>query len=248
MEDVRVTRDRDLIRPTILALGLIIAGLLIGGGFAKSREDRFVTVKGISEREVNADLAIWPLRIVAADNDLTRANSTVQTSLARIREFLATNQIDISQLRLQDFSVTDAQTNQYSGGNTGGARYVVKQTVVVRSNRPDLVSAASQRVSELVSNGVVLSSGGEYGNGGPTFVFTGLSKLKPQMIAEATARARESAEQFAKDSHSSIGGIRRASQGVFEILPRDQADGITEASQITKTVRVVSTIDYALSR
>jgi hypothetical protein len=68
------------------------------------------------------------------------------------------------------------------------------------------------------------------------------------MIGEATARARESAEQFARDSHSSIGGIRRAYQGVFEILPRDQAEGITEASQITKTVRVVSTIDYALSK
>ena len=172
----------------------------------------------------------------------------MQTSLKSIREFLAANQIDISQLQLQDFSVTDAQTNQYSGGNTSGARYVIKQTVVVRSTRPDLVRAASQRVSELVSNGVVLSSGGEYGNGGPTFVFTGLNKLKPQMIGEATARARESAEQFAKDSHSSIGGIRRASQGVFEILPRDQAEGITEASQITKTVRVVTTIDYALSK
>jgi hypothetical protein len=248
MEEVKVARDRDLIRPSILAVGIIIAGLFIGGGFAKSREDRFVTVKGISEREVNADLAIWPLRIVAADNDLARANASVQTSLKNIREFLASNQIDVSQLQLQDFSVNDAQTNQYSGGNTSGARYVIKQTVVVRSTRPDLVRAASQRVSELVSNGVVLSSGGEYGNGGPTFVFTGLNKLKPQMIGEATARARESAEQFAKDSHSSIGGIRRASQGVFEILPRDQAEGITEASQITKTVRVVTTIDYALSK
>jgi hypothetical protein len=66
------------------------------------------------------------------------------------------------------------------------------------------------------------------------------------MIAEATARARESAEQFARDSRTSLGGIRRANQGVFEILPRDQAQGITEASQIVKTVRVVSTVDYLL--
>jgi len=92
----------------------------------------------------------------------------------------------------------------------------------------------------------VLSSGGEYGNGGPTFIFTGLSKLKPEMIAEPTSRAREAAEQFARDSRSEIGGIRRANQGIFEILPRDQAQGISEASQIVKTVRVVSTIDYAL--
>ncbi|MEP6507276.1 MAG: SIMPL domain-containing protein [Gemmatimonadales bacterium] len=248
MEGGRIQSNRDIVRPIILALGIAVAGLLIGGGFAKSREDRYVTVKGISEREVNADLAIWPLRIIAADNDLAKANASVQTNLAQIRQFLSANKIDVTQLQLQDFSVTDAQTNQYSGGNSGGARFVIKQTVVVRSTQPDLVRNASQRVSDLVSNGVVLSSGGEYGNGGPTFVFTGLNKLKPQMIGEATARARESAEQFARDSHSSIGGIRRASQGVFEILPRDQAEGITEASQITKTVRVVTTIDYALSR
>ena len=241
--------NNDLVRPAILAAGLVIGGLFIGGGFARARSaDRFVTVKGISEREVKADLAIWPLRIVAASNDLTTANTQLSASLGKIRAFLSANQIDAAQATLQDFSVTDAETNQYSGGAAAGARFVIRQTVVVRSTQPELIRAASQKVSELVSNGVVLSSGGEYGNGGPTFVFTGLNKLKPQMIGEATARARESAEQFARDSHSSIGGIRRASQGVFEILPRDQADGITEASQIIKTVRVVSTIDYALDR
>lgn len=226
---------------------MALGGLFVGSGFAKARAaDRFVTVKGISEREVRADLAIWPLRIVAADNDLSRAHAQIESSISRIRTFLASNQIDTTQSELQDFSVTDAATNQYGNGERAGARYVIHQTVIVRSLKPDLVLAASQHVGDLVSAGVVLSSGGEYGNGGPTFVFTGLNKLKPQMIAEATARARESAEQFAKDSHSDIGGIRSASQGVFEILPRDQAQGISEASQITKTVRVVSTIDYSL--
>ena len=241
--------NRDLLRPAIVALGMVIAGLFVGGGFARGRAaDRYVTVKGISEREVQADLAIWPLRLVSASDDLATANAQLQESLRKIREFLRAQGIDPAQSTLQDFSVMDAQTNQYSGGVTAGARFVIRQTVVVRSTQPQLISAASQRVSELVSAGVVLSSGGEYGNGGPTFVFTGLNKLKPAMIGEATARARESAEQFARDSKSGIGGIRRASQGIFEILPRDQADGITEASQIVKTVRVVSTIDYALSR
>ena len=239
----------DLVRPAIIAAGLALGGLFIGGGFARARSaDRFVTVKGISEREVKADLAIWPLRIVAASDDLPSANKQLQTSLDKIRAFLAANGVDAAQATLQDFSVADAQTNQYSGGSTAGARFVIRQTVVVRSTNPETIRAASQKVSELVSAGVVLSSGGEYGNGGPTFVFTGLNKLKPAMIGEATARARESAEQFARDSRSGIGGIRRASQGIFEILPRDQAEGITEASQIVKTVRVVSTIDYALSR
>ena len=240
---------QDIVRPLIIAIGLVLGGLFVGGGFARGRAaDRYVTVKGISEREVQADLAIWPLRIVAASDNLATANAQLQESLGKIRAFLSSQGIDPTQAQLQDFSVTDAQTNQYSGAVAAGSRFVIRQTVVVRSTKPELIRAASQRVSELVSNGVVLSSGGEYGNGGPTFVFTGLNKLKPEMIGEATARARESAEQFARDSKSGIGGIRRASQGVFEILPRDQAEGITEASQIVKTVRVVSTIDYALSR
>lgn len=239
--------DASIARVAILATGIALAGLLVGGGFAKSRTaDRFVTVKGISEREAKADLVIWPLRVVAADNDLARANSQLQSSVARIYLFLATQGVDTTDTELQDFSVADASTNQYAGGQAVSARYVIHQTIVVRSIKPDVVLSASQRVAELVNAGVVLSSGGEYGNGGPTFIFTGLSKLKPQMIAEATSRAREAAEQFARDSRSEIGGIRRANQGIFEILPRDQAQGISEASQIVKTVRVVSTIDYAL--
>ena len=190
----------DLVRPAIVAAGLALGGLFIGGGFARARSaDRFVTVKGISEREVKADLAIWPLRIVAASDDLTAANTQLQSSLQKIRTFLTANGVDATQATLQDFSVADAQTNQYSGGSAAGARFVIRQTVVVRSTNPETIRAASQKVSELVSAGVVLSSGGEYGNGGPTFVFTGLNKLKPEMIGEATARARESAEQFARD-------------------------------------------------
>ena len=237
---------RDLAGAGILALGLTLGGLFVGSGFARMRtSDRYVTVKGISEREVKADLAIWPLHLVAADNDLTKAHAQIESSVARIRTFLSSYQIDTSNVTLQDFSVTDAAANQFSG-QRAESRYVIKQTVVVRSLKPDLINAASQRVGELVSNGVVLSSGQEYGTGGPTFVFTGLNKLKPQMIGEATARARESAEQFAHDSHSDIGGIKTASQGVFEILPRDQAPGISEESQIMKVVRVVSTIEYSL--
>ena len=95
--------------------------------------------------------------------------------------------------------------------------------------------------------GVVLTSGNEYGgSGGPTFVFTRLNELKPPMLDSATARARVAAQQFARNSQSNVGGIRQANQGIFEILPRDQAQGISESSQIVKTVRVVSTVEYFL--
>lgn len=137
--------------------------------------------------------------------------------------------------------------NQYGGERPSAARYVVSQTVLVRSQDVDRVLAASARVGELVESGVVLSSSRSgYGPSGPTFLFTRLNDLKPGMIAAATANAREAAEQFAKDSRSSLGGIRQANQGVFVILPRDQVGGIPEESQPLKTVRVVTTVEYYL--
>jgi len=66
------------------------------------------------------------------------------------------------------------------------------------------------------------------------------------MIAEATRRARLAAEQFAQDSGSTVGKIRKAHQGMFVIQPRDPVPGIMESGQLNKTVRVVSTIEYYL--
>lgn len=231
----------------VLSVGIALGGWLGGHGFARGRAaDRYVTVKGVAEREARADMAFWPLRVVVADNDLGVADARLRGQVAAIRAFLARQQLDTSLVDLQNFSVSDAYTNQYREADRVANRYVIRQTLMVRSQDPERVLRASRQVGELVRAGIVLSSGEEYGSGGPTFVFSGLNALKPAMIAEATARARESAEQFARDSRSELGGIRRATQGVFEILPRDQAPGVDEGGQIVKTVRVVSTIEYSL--
>jgi hypothetical protein len=91
---------------------------------------------------------------------------------------------------------------------------------------------------------VVISAEG--GPQGPFYLFTRLNDIKPDMIADATKNARAAAEQFAKDSEASLGSIRQASQGLFQILPRDAAPGQMEEKQVMKTVRVVSTVDYLL--
>lgn len=240
------TRNISIMSAAVIAIGLLVGGYFVGNGFTRMRTaDRTVSVKGVAEREVQADLAIWPLRIVATDDDLLRANSAIEQSVKQVRAFLAENGLgsEGTEITMQEFSVQDGRS---TGGYNNTARYIIRQTLVVRSTNVAVVQAASQKIPELVRSGVILSSGQEWGGGGPTFVFTKLNDLKPEMIAEATARAREGGEQFAKDSRSKLGGIRTANQGVFEILPRDQAMGISEESQVMKKVRVVSTVIYAL--
>ena len=243
--------DRSLLRPSIVAAGIALGGLLFGFGVARARSsDRFVTVKGVSEREVRADIAIWPLNVTGADNDLTAAHAKLTQSISGVRKFLARHGIDTTQVELTGFGVFDALAQQYGGDRVPRNRYIVRQTLIVRSTKPDEVLRASQQIGELAAIGVVVSSGagGEYGGqgSGPTFLFTKLNELKPSMIAEATARAREAADQFARDSRSRLGGIRRANQGIFEIVGREQAPGLMSEGQVAKLVRVVSTVEYFL--
>jgi hypothetical protein len=231
----------------LLAIGMALAGWFVGDGFADSRSaDRYVTVKGISERDAEADLAIWPLRLSVASDDLAKAHADLQQSVTVIREFLGRHGLEPDSAQVQGFSVRDANADQYRTERAVGARFVINETLVVRSTDPQKIQNATEKVGELVEAGVVLSSGDDYRSGGATYIFSGLSAIKPEMIAEATARAREAAEQFARDSGSRVGAIRRANQGTFEILPRDRVPGASEDVQRAKTVRVVSTVEYLL--
>jgi hypothetical protein len=230
----------------VLALGLALAGWFVGHGFLRGRTaTRYVEVKGLAEQEVAANLALWPLRFVATGDDLAVTQAEITRDTREVFAFLARHGIDTAGVQLMALEVSDAEANRFQG-ERGGTRFVIQQTLMVRSHKPEVVLTASQRVSELVRAGVVLSSSGEYGIGGPTFVFTKLNDLKPAMVKQATANARAAAEQFAADSRTTLGDIRYANQGVFVILPRDQAPGVNEGAQLQKIVRVVSTVQYLL--
>jgi hypothetical protein len=230
----------------LIAIGVALAGWFVGQGFVSGRiADRYVTVKGVAERDVQADLALWPISFVATDDDLARAQRAIERGRREILAFLGRSGIDSTQVELQGLEVNDLLANPYRSG-PAESRYIITQTLMVRSEEPERIQAASQGVGDLVAAGVVFSSSGGRGSG-PTYLFTGLNDHKPAMIAEATASAREAAQQFAADSGSRLGPIRKARQGVFVILPRDRAAGIMEESQLHKTLRVVTTVEYSLA-
>ena len=237
--------ENSTLRTMILAVAIVFAAGLLSRGIVQFRlADRYVSVKGVAERDVVADVGIWPLRFVAAADLLESARDKIETDRRRVTAFLMRAGLDSSAISLRSLEVLDAEANRYSQGPVR-SRYIVNMTLVVRSNDVERLGRASQSIGELVAAGVVLSAG-EYGGGGPTYLFTRLNDLKPEMLAESTANARKAAQQFALESGSKVGAIRRAYQGVFEILPRDQARGIDQSSEIRKVLRVVSTLEYYL--
>ena len=227
------------------SLALVLAALIGAGGLLQSRRaDRYVTVKGVAEREVEADQVVWPMAVSVTANDLGTAQDALAAHLARVRAHLEGFGVASTEVTLQGTQVTDRVADRYSRLEPGQLRYILTTTLSVRSDNLDAVEAAYRDVGTLIGAGVPLAVPGGYGELRPTWVFSGLNAVKPEMIAAATASAREAAERFAEDSGSELGQIRRADQGVFQILSR--TPGTAEAFERYKQVRVVSTVQYFL--
>ncbi len=224
----------------LLFLGLAVLGFQLGNALIRFKAfERTVTVKGLSEREVPADIVIWPIQFTEAANNLQTLYGEIDQGSEQLRLFLTGNGLRDEEISLGAPAITDKSAQQY--GNSGGAayRYVAQQVVTVYSSRVDEVRSLMGRLSELGREGLVL--GGDNYMAQTEYIFTGLNELKPEMVEEATREARAVAEKFAEDSDSRLGKIRRASQGQFSIQSRDRNN------PHIKKVRVVSTIEYYLS-
>jgi hypothetical protein len=223
-----------------LLLGFIALGWLLGNYAVRVKKfDRTVVVKGLSEREVPADVAIWPLTFQEASNDLNGLFASLQRKNALITEFLKGHGIAAEAITVGAPAVNDRHAQAYGDTANIVYRYTASSTVTVYTTDVEAVRKAMRDVISLGQKGVALS--GEGYQNQTQFQFTGLSELKPAMIEEATKNARAVAEKFAEDSDSRLGKIRSAQQGQFSIEDRDST------TPHIKKVRVVSTVEYHLA-
>jgi len=230
------TLKRWLGSASIVALGLIVGGFVLGDGLVRMKAaERSVTVRGLAEREVTADLATWTVSFASTATNLQTAQANTDRDAEAVRAFFA-------ELGFPEEELTPAGINVSNYTNDGTVFYTVRQRTVLRTRDIDRAQRAVRRQAELVRDGVVLEDGS-----GISYTFTGLNDIKPEMVAEATKDARAAAEQFAQDSGAAVGGIHKATQGYFSIDARDgEAGGWGIGDTPFKKVRVVTTVDFAL--
>lgn len=220
----------------ILALGLVGGCWVLGKALVDFKAlDRYVTVKGLAEREVPADLAMWPISYGAGAGTLEGVDVALKRSRGQIMAFL--REKDLGDAEILDTAPRIQDNQATNPGRAVAQRFTASAILTVRSKDIAAVKKAMSSAGDLVSRGVLLVQNWEYR---PTFAFTGLNAIKPDMIAEATRNARAAARQFAEDSGSRVGAIRRATQGYFSLQDRDRY------TPEIKKVRVVTTIDYFL--
>ncbi len=233
-------RNSHWLAASILSVGLVLAALLFSQALLDfKRQDRYVTVKGLAEREVAANLAIWPITFSVNGDELGQLQNQLEQASLSVSAFLQGHGFAEDELTRSPPKITDFYSQTY-GGQRPPQRFQALRTITVQTDNVAAVRHAQEAASDLLGAGIVLAQDYEYGSGAQ-FLFTGLNDIKPEMIAEATASAREAARQFANDSDSTVDGIRNANQGLFTINERDSN------SPDIKIVRVVSTLQFYLT-
>ena len=220
----------------LVAVGLFFAGLFIYLGINNfSSKDRVVSVKGLSTREVEADYAVWPLAYAWSGNDLPSLYSQLERVTERVKKHLLSLGFEESDIRQGAISVEDNWSNYY-GERRPEYKYTLSSSLIVSTNKVQLVVASQGKEAELLKEGIIVKTQ----SWNLDYQFNGLPELKPSMIEEATQNARAVAQKFADDAQCSLGSIRRANQGQFSI----ESD---EYQPWVKHVRVVTTVDYFLN-
>ena len=228
-----------IVPAAIIAISVVIAGLSLRSGIVTFKEmDRKVSVKGLAEREVKADKVTWPLIYKEIGNDPSEMYDRLSSKNKRVITFLKSAGIKDSDISVNPPVISDRQADNY-GNEIMNYRYKATSVITVTSSEVDKVRQLMRRQSELMKQGIAIVSE-EYGNNSITYEFTGLNKIKPEMVEEATNNARTTAQKFAEDSDSRLGGIRNAQQGQFSIEDRDAN------TPYIKKVRVVNTVEYSL--
>lgn len=232
--------SRNWILGVCFIVGMVGAALVAGQTIRSvKRMDEFVTVKGLSEREVSADLAIWPIAFTVSENDLSLLQVQIQGARKTVHEFLTGSGFEQAEIANSPPQINDAQASSGDGDAVKKPfRYRANITVLLRSTNVAKVKSTLEVSDKLVQQGIALG-GGDY-SGRPQFLFTGLNLIKPDMIQEATRNARKAAERFAADSNVPIGSVRHAVQGPFEI------NDVDSSAPDRKIVRVVTTVDFYL--
>ena len=246
-------KDRNLIVFSFaIIIGLTLASIILGRSIERFRSaDRYISVKGFSEHEVKSDFAVWTIKTRIANNDLSEGSKSIENAKNQVIDFLLRNGIDQNEIIQKDLIVNDKKAQEY-GNNIGDSyRFIIDKTIQVRSKDVDNIEKVSRMTDDLLKAGVVISNTNDF-QGSVKYIYTKLNEIKPSMLTEATKNAENAAKQFAIESNTKLGKLKKANQGLFTILDRDQSlsgqDGYyaMTGSDMYKRVRVVVNIDYSI--
>ena len=234
---------------TIFSIAIIIAVLILSGSF-KHRYDYkdTITVKGMAEKNFTSDLIVWEGEFSVEASNIPQGYSALRTQKDLVLNYLKSKGLADTEIIFKAIEINKLYDYYYDEkGNSHSVfkGYSLVQGIKIMSKKVETVEDISRSITELIEKGVYFTS---YS---PRYYYTKLNDLKIQMIAEATENAKLRAEQIAKNANASLGKLKYAKLGVFQItgLYSDEDyswGGTFNTSSKLKTATVTVTLQFQL--
>ena len=241
---------RNQISIIIAAVAIIVLGLILGHSYTYKYQNRNrVSVAGSAYFNFTADLIVWSASVECSSMDIKNAYTKLKNDDQQILAYLKSHGMADSEIVFSSISSDKEFENTYnSNGNQTGKvfkGYKLNQSVKVESKNIDKVERISREITELLQQGIELNSGE------PLYYYTRLADLKIDLLAKASADAYSRAQTIAKNAHSSLGKLKEANMGVFQITGQYSNESFTysgtfNTSSKNKTANVIVRMEYEL--
>lgn len=241
---------KNYITAVIIGIAAIIAFWIVANAYKyKFSSTENISVTGLAEKDFTSDQIVWTGNYSRKMMDLKSAYSLLKEDESKIREYLKAKGVGEGEMVFSAVSIDKDFTTKYDAdGKVTGSEftgYNLRQNVTVDSKDIDKVEKISREITELIQSGI------EFNSSPPSYYYTKLSELKIDLLAKASADAKLRAETIAKNSGSSLGKIKKATMGVFQITGQNSNEdysygGAFNTSSRNKTASITIKIDYAV--
>lgn len=231
-----------------LPIAVVFSTHLAGRSFEKVKIDaQTVTVKGYAELPIVSDRAEWSTAIVERHADMTQAYASLEKNRQTLLQYLASHGFDEQAVELGPVSISELRSRDAKGNYTNTIElYVVRQYFSIASTNVQSIASASRGAGDLIRQGINLDASS------PRYLFTKLDEKKLEMLEKATTNARERATRLVAGSDTSLGTLKSASQGVFQITPAFSNEvsggGYNDTSSLEKVIKAVVTVTYEINQ
>jgi hypothetical protein len=234
----------------LIAIAIIVTGLILGRSYlSKGKPDDTVSVVGLGEKSFDSDLIVWRASFSRRSYELKDAYAQLNADIRKVRAYLKSQGISEDEMVFEAADISKEWSRIYD--EEGNLRqtifdgYSLNQSVKISSKKVNVVEQTSRQVSELIDAGIELNSEA------PEYYYTKLAQLKLKMIESATKDAHQRAEKIAENGGGSLGKLKHADMGVFQITAENSSEeyewgGSFNTSSRRKTANITIRLKYAL--
>lgn len=243
----------------IISIALIMMAFVFGGAF-KNRNENLdsISVIGLGTKDFVSDEILWSGSFTTNSSDIKEAYNKIVSDQKIVKDFFISKGFSPSEFVFGavNFEKKFKEIRSESNENSFQTKieqvfvgYQATQTISFSAKKnPDLmkrIEEVSSKTSELVNSGIELASNTIQ------YTYSNLPGLKQSLIENATKDANERASKIVKTANGSLGKLKTASMGVFQITGQgstedDSYGGINDTYSKNKTARITVRLAYQL--